>query len=158
VLVAALLTAYPHMSGVVFDTEPVIAGARSRLADAGLTARCRCIAGDFFARVPTGGDVYLLKSVLHNWDDAASVTILRHCRQAMREDARVLVVERVIPLGNSPAEAKLFDIDMLVFVGGRERTEHEYRALFRAAGFRLTRIVPTLSPLSLIEGVSAASG
>jgi SAM-dependent methyltransferase len=157
VLVAALLQALPHLSGVVFDLALVVADARRLLADAGVAARSRYVAGDFFAAVPGGGDVYLLKSVLHNWDDAAAVRILRRCRQAMAEHARLLVVERVIPPGNTPAEAKLFDINMLVVVGGQERTEAEYRALFLAAGFNLTQIVPTHSHLSLIEGTPAAA-
>ena len=110
----------------------------------------------FFAALPSGGDIYLLKSVLHNWDDAAAARILRRCHQAMSRRARLLVIERMIPPGDAPAEAKLFDINMLVTVGGQERTEREYRALFQAAGFDLTQIIPTSSPLSLIEGAPAA--
>ena len=155
-LVAALLEAHPQLAGVVFDVASVVADARRRLADAGLAARATCVAGDFFAAVPSGGDTYLLKSVLHNWDDAAAARILRRCHQAMSRRARLLVIERVIPWGNTPAEAKLFDINMLVTVGGQERTEREYRALFQAAGFDLTQIIPTYSPLSLIEGAPAA--
>jgi hypothetical protein len=154
-LVAALLQNHPHLSGMVFDLAPVIAGAQRRLADAGVGARATCVAGDFFAALPSGGDVYVLKSVLHDWDDAAALRILRTCRQAMAQQARLLVAERVIPLGNTPAEAKLFDINMLVVAGGQERTEREYGALFQAAGFNLTRIIPTRSPLNLIEGVPA---
>jgi hypothetical protein len=157
-LVAALLQAHPHLSGWVFDLAPVVEGAERMLADAGVAARGTGIAGDFFAAVPSGGDLYLLKSVIHNWDDADAVRILRTCRQAMAEHARLLVVERVIPLGNTAAEAKLFDINMLVVAGGQERTEDEYRALFQAAGFDLTRIIATNSPLSLIEGMPVTSG
>ena len=155
-LVAALLEANPQLAGVVFDVASVVAAAQRRLADAGLAARATCVAGDFFAALPSGGDAYLLKSVLHNWDDAAAARILRRCRQAMSRRARLLVIERVIPSGNAPSEAKLFDINMLVTVGGQERTEREYRALFQASGFDLTQIIPTYSPLSLIEGVPAA--
>jgi O-methyltransferase domain/Dimerisation domain len=155
-LLAALLRNRPHLSGMVLDRAPVIAGARRRLADAGLAARASCVAGDFFAAVPSGGDIYVLKSVLHDWDDAAALRILRTCRQAMAQHARLLVVERVIPPGNTAAEAKLFDINMLVVAGGQERMEREYDALLQAAGFNLTRIIPTRSPLSLIEGVPAA--
>jgi hypothetical protein len=155
---AALLQAYPHLSGVVFDLEPVVTGAQALLAQTGVAGRAKCVAGNFFTAVPGGGDLYFLKSVLHNWDDAASVSILRTCRQAMAEHARLLVTERVVALGNTPVEAKLFDINMLVVVGGQERTEREYRALFRAAGFNLTRIIPTRSPLSLIEGVPTTGG
>ena len=132
----------------------MVADAQRQLADAGLASRATCVAGDFFAALPSGGDIYLLKSVLHNWEDAAATRILRSCRQAMSR--RLLVIERVIPSGDAPAEAKLFDINMLVTVGGQERTEREYRALFQAAGFDLTQIIPTSSPLSLIEGAPAA--
>jgi hypothetical protein len=151
--VAALLRTYPHLSGVVFDLAPVVAGAQQQLAEAGLADRTTCVAGDFFTTLPGGGDIYFLKSVLHNWDDVAAVKILRTCRQAMTEQARLLVAERVIPPGDSPAEAKLFDINMLVILGAQERTEPEYRALFQAAGFNLTRVIPTGSTHSLIEGV-----
>jgi hypothetical protein len=152
-LMAALLQAHGHLSGVVFDQAPVVTGAKRLLANAGVADRGACIAGDFFTAVPGGGDLYLFKSVLHNWDDAAAVSILRRCRQAMAPHARLLVIERMIASGNEPSEAKLFDINMLVVVGGRERTESEYCALFRAAGFNLTRVIPTHSPHSLIEGV-----
>jgi hypothetical protein len=155
-LLAALLHEHQHLSGIVFDLAPVVADAQRQLADAGLAARATCVAGDFFDALPSGGDVYLLKSVLHNWDDAAALRILCTCRHAMAQQARLLVVERVIPSGNTPAEAKLFDINMLVVAGGQERTGREYDALFQAAGFNLTRIIPTRSPLSLIEAVPTA--
>jgi hypothetical protein len=154
-LVTALLQAYPDLSGVILDLELAGPGARHALAEAGVAARGTFVAGDFFTSIPRGGDVYLLKSVLHNWDDAAAVRILRGCRQAMTGDARLLVIERVIPPGNAPAEAKLFDINMLVVIGGRERTEREYRALFAAAGLSLTRVIPTDLPLNLVEGTPA---
>jgi hypothetical protein len=153
--VMALLRAYPHLSGIVFDLAPVVAGAQQQLTEAGLAARTTCVAGDFFTTLPSGGDLYFLKSVIHNWDDTAAVAILRTCRQAMTEHTRLLLAERVVPLGDTPAEAKLFDINMLVVLGGQERTEAEYHALFQAAGFTLTRIIPTQSPLSLIEGMPA---
>lgn len=152
-LLAVLLRAHPRLSGVVFDRAPVVAAARGLLDQAGVGSRATCVAGDFFVTLPDGGDIYLLKSVIHNWDDAAAGRILRACRQAMAPDARLLVIERVVPEGNTPSEAKLFDINMLVVLGGRERTEREYRALFEASGFRLTRVIRTQSPLSLIEGV-----
>jgi hypothetical protein len=155
-LLSALLHEHPHLSGILLDLAPVVAGAQRQLADAGLAGRATCVAGDFFEALPSGGDVYLLKSVLHNWDDAAAPRILRTCRQAMARHARLLVVERVIPPGNTSAEAKLFDINMMVVVGGQERTEREYDTLFQAAGFNLTRVIQTGSPLSLIEGAPAA--
>jgi SAM-dependent methyltransferase len=155
-LLAALLRAHPHLAGVLLDLSPAIVGAKALLGAAGLTARATCVAGDFFTAVPKGGDVYLLKSVLHNWDDSDVVCILRNCRQAMADGARLLVIERVIPAGNGPSEAKLFDVNMLVTVGGQERTEAEYRTLLDLAGLTLARLIPTSSPLTLLEAVLAA--
>jgi hypothetical protein len=152
-LLTALLNAYPHLSGVLFDLDGVIANAQQQIVRQGLHERCACVAGDFFAGVPIDGDLYILKSVLHNWDDGKSVQILRNCRAAMGEHARLVLAERVIPAGNVLSEAKLFDINMLVVLGGQERTEQEYGTLLDAAGLRLTEIIPTGTPLSLIEGV-----
>jgi hypothetical protein len=120
------------------------------------TQRASFVAGDFFDNVPREGSAYLLKSVIHNWNDDDARKILANCRQAMSPTARLIVIERVIPDAGTPSEAKLFDINMLVTVGGQERTADEYRALLRTAGFALTRIVPTTSPLSLIEAVPDA--
>ena len=152
---SALLQAHLHIAGVLLDLSPAIAGATALLAAAGLGERAACVAGDFFTAVPRGGDLYLLKSVLHNWDDSDVVCILRNCRQAMGDGARLLVIERVIPEGNGSSEAKLFDINMLVTVGGQERTEGEYRRLLDRAGLALARVIPTTSPLSLLEAVPA---
>jgi hypothetical protein len=152
-LVAALLGMYPRMRGTVLDLATVADGAQRLLAEAGVTGRASFIPGDFFGAIPPGGDLYLLKSVIHNWNDADATNILRGCRRAMADDARLIVIERVIPAGNVPSEATLFDINMLVVLGSQERTEPEYRALFDAAGFALARVVPTGSAMSLIEGV-----
>jgi hypothetical protein len=146
-LVRALLGAHPHLSGVVFDLPATVSKTRTQTVAKGL----QFAGGDFFVHVPSGGDVYLLKSVIHNWSDGDAVRILETCRKAMTPAARLLVIERVIPDGGEPSEAKLFDINMLVTVGGKERSAAEYGALFRAADFELTRVVPTASPLSLIE-------
>jgi O-methyltransferase domain len=151
----ALLRAHAHLRAVILDLELAAQGARHLLSEAGLTGRATFAAGDFFNAVPDGGDVYLLKSVLHNWDDAAAVRILRNCRQAMAKHARLVAIERVIPAATGPSEAILFDINMLVVLGGQERTEKEYAALFRAAGLELTRVISTRSPMTLIEGVPA---
>jgi ubiquinone/menaquinone biosynthesis C-methylase UbiE len=152
-LLAALLRAYPTLMGVLFDLPPVIAEAQQSLGETGIADRIEWVAGDFFQGLPAGGDLYLLKSVLHNWNDEQCITILKHCRQAMNQTGRLLVVERVLPPGNEPAEAKLFDINMLVVVGGQERTAADFQALLHAAGFRLTRLIPTGSPLTLVEAV-----
>ena len=152
-LVVALLRTHAHLRAVILDLEPAAHGAQRLLSEAGLTARATFAAGDFFDTIPEGGDVYVLKSVLHNWDDAAALRILRNCRQVMAEHARIVVIERVIPPVTAPSEAILFDINMLVVLGGQERTQKEYEGLFHTAGLALTRVIPTLSPLSLIEGV-----
>jgi O-methyltransferase domain len=150
-LLAAILGAHPRLRGVLFDLPHAIDAASAPLARAGVAARCELVAGSFFDSVPAGADAYLLKSVLHNWDDSDVVSILCNCRQAMADGARLLVIERVVPDGNGPSEAKLFDINMLVTVGGQERTEQEYRTLLDLAGLDLARVIPTNSPLSLLE-------
>ena len=128
-LLAALLSAHPSVNGVLFDQPTVVADAERVFTDAGVRARATIVAGDFFAKVPSGGDVYLLKSVLHNWADGDAERILQCCRRAMPQRARLLIAERLVPAGNAASEAKLFDINMLEVVGGRERTEQEYREL-----------------------------
>jgi SAM-dependent methyltransferase len=133
-LAAALLRALEGASATILDLESARHGVQRTIAQAGVAERATFFAGDFFAGVPEGGDIYLLKNVLHNWPDADAVRILRNCRTAMSETARLLVIERVVPPGNTPSEAKLFDVNMLVVIGGRERTEREHRALFAAAG------------------------
>ena len=150
-LMAALLRAHPHLQAVIFDRSGPTADTQKNFAIADIAGRARFIQGDFFEHIPEGGDLYLLKSILHNWDDSAAAAILRKCRDAMSKDARLLVAERVIPLGNLPSESKLFDIGMLVNVGGRERTEAEYASLFRKVDMKLTKVTPTTSHLSLVE-------
>jgi hypothetical protein len=152
-LMEALLHAHAHLEAVIFDISGPTADTQRNFAVADIAKRARFIQGDFFTGVPEGGDIYFLKSILHNWDDSAAAAILRKCRDAMSKHARLLVAERVIPLGNLPSESKLFDINMLVTTGGRERTEPEYASLFRAAGMQLTKVTPTTSHLSLVEGV-----
>jgi SAM-dependent methyltransferase len=147
-LLAALLRAHPQLTGAVFDLPSVVAGAATVLSELG--ERVRAVAGDFFDEAPAGADLYVMKSVLHNWDDADAERILTTCRAAMAPDARLLVIERAVPEGNAPAEAKLFDINMLVVAGGCERTELEYRRLFDAAGLVLERVIATRSPMSVI--------
>jgi hypothetical protein len=150
-LLASILTAHPRARGVLFEQPGVIDRARDLMTRAGLVERCATEGGDFFERVPSGGDLYVLKSVLHNWDDADGAAILRACRSAMHSRARLLIIERVIPEGNEPSEAKLFDINMLVMLSGLERTVDEYRTLLRSGGFDLTRVIPTAAPVSVLE-------
>lgn len=150
-LLAALLSAHPSLSGVLFDQPAVVARAEQVFAAAGVAPRATGVGGDFFSSVLPEGDVYVLKSVVHNWDDQAAERLLQSCRRAMRPGARLLIAERVVPSDNAPSEAKLFDINMLVIVGGRERTQAEYRRLLERSGLALLRVIPTKSPLSLIE-------
>jgi SAM-dependent methyltransferase len=150
-LLAALLSAHPSLSGVLFDQPAVVARAEQVFAAAGVTARAAWVAGDFFSSALPDGDVYILKSVVHNWDDEPAKRLLQSCRRAMRPHARLLIAERTVPIGNAPSEAKLFDINMLTIVGGRERTYDEYRRLLERAGFAVVREIATTSPLSLIE-------
>jgi hypothetical protein len=162
-LLAAVLKAHPAITGVLFDQPAVIDSAREWIAAEGLSDRCELIGGDFFEAVPEGKDAYLMKWILHDWDDERAVRILRNCRQAMGERARLLTVEVVLPdrVGTAPAGCRN-DVHMLVLTGGRERTESEYRALLCAAGLQLTRVIPTRarSPifgvaLSIVEAAPA---
>ena len=152
VLLAAVLAAHPGARGVLFDQPHVVAGAAEALRAAGVGERCRVVGGDFFEAVPEGGDVYLLKLIVHDWDDASATAILRTCRRAMGPDARLLLVERVLAPGNAPDPNRFSDLTMLVMLGGQERTAAEYAALYEAAGLRLTRVLPTAAGVSLIEG------
>ena len=144
------LRRYPQMRGILFDLPGVV--ERAEIRAAGLDDRCRIVGGSFLEAVPGGADAYLLRHILHNWDDERAVTILRNVRCVMGEGAKLLIVERVIPPGNDPMFGKLMDLTMLVVHGGMERTGDEFRRLFEAAGFRLSRIVPTTSDVSVIEG------
>jgi hypothetical protein len=155
-ILTAVLQAHPSMRGVLFDLEHVIAGARERIASLGLSDRCVTVAGDFFKAVPAGGDAYIMKNIIHDWDDDRAAQILRNIGAVLPAGGRVLLVESVIPPGAEPSPGKVMDLEMLAMAGGRERTEDEFRALFDRAGFDLTRIVPTKSPLSVIEAKPGA--
>ena len=151
---SAILKANPMMKGILYDLPPVIEGARQHLEVAGLQERCLEIQGNFFESVPSGGDAYMLKNIIHDWNDESAIAILKNCHRAMPDNGKLLLVETVIPSGNEPSVGKFVDIEMLLMTsGGRERTEAEFQNLFRAAGFKLTSITPTQSPLSVIEGV-----
>ena len=152
-LVLGLLEAYPHLRGIVFDQPAVATGAQEAIEAAGLADRADAVGGDFFTAVPDGGDVYLLKIILHDWDDERCVAILRTCRRAMPPNGRLLVIELLIPPGDTPSYATSQDINMLVNLGGRERTEDEYRALLAAAGFMLARMIHAEGELHIIEGI-----
>jgi hypothetical protein len=154
-LLIGTLQRHPGLRGVLFDRPHVIERARENLRAAGLEGRCTVAGGDFFDSVPAGGDAYLLRHIIHDWDDERSLVILRNCRRVISSARRLLVVETVIPPGNGASFAKFLDVNMLVIPGGRERTEAQYRELFGAAGFRLTRVVPTRMEVDVIEAVPA---
>lgn len=155
-VLTAVLQRYPAMQGILFDLPTVGERAKSNLAAAGLEGRCSVMDGSFFESVPGGADAYLLRHIIHDWDDEKSITILRNCRRAMGQGGKLLIVEGVVPLGNEPSVSKFFDLAMMVLPGGMERTEEEYQQLFEAAGFQLTRIVPTRTWVSVIEGEVSA--
>jgi SAM-dependent methyltransferase len=151
-LLARLLATLPDARGVIVDMPSAAEAARAALRDAGLADRSEFVAGDFFERVPPDGDVYLLGFVLHNWDDARALRVLDRCRDAMREDARLLVVENVIPDAGPAGFEALLDLEMMIYTaGGRERTEAEYRALFARAGLTLARTAPVSGALHVLE-------
>lgn len=155
-LLAAILKATPNSKGILFDLPPAVAGARGRIEAEGLSERCELIGGDFFDSVPQGGDTYILKSIIHDWDEERAIAILKNIRRAMKPDGKLLLVETVIPPGNEPSPAKLGDLHMLVMTGGRERSRAEYGALFDAAGFQLVNVIPTESMVSIVEGVKSS--
>ena len=153
-LLAAILSANPHLQGVLFDVPAVVAGVGEEISGAEVIDRCKVVSGDFFDSVPEGGDAYLLGNIIPSWADDQAVEILRTCRAAMADTACVLLAEAVLPEGAAPSMSKLVDLEMLVMTsGGRQRTEAEHRALLGRAGLRLTRIVPSTGLISLVEAV-----
>jgi hypothetical protein len=156
-LLIGILKAHPHLRGVVFDQPPAAERARKQIAEHGLSDRCEAVGGDFFKHVPQHAGAYILKHVIHDWNDERAVAILENCRRAMPENGTLLLVEGVYPpridqsLASRGAAAN--DVNMLVNTGGRQRSEAEFRSLYDAAGFQLTRIIGTAAPVSVIEGV-----
>jgi ubiquinone/menaquinone biosynthesis C-methylase UbiE len=153
---SAVLRAYPESSGVVFDQPYLSDAAGKQIGAAGLGERCTFVGGDFLRDIPSGGDVYLFKGVLHNWPDDQAVVMLRNCRRAMGADGRLLLIEWVVPGGDVPHPSKFLDLAMLFVYGGRERTQEEYVALLTEAGLRINRIMGSRSTLDVLEVVPAA--
>ncbi len=149
---AAILGKHPAVHGILFDQSHVAEGAASMLQAAGVRDRCQIVGGSFFDSLPPGGDAYLLKFILHDWEDEEATAILRSCRQAMDERGTLVVVERIVGRPNEGAPIKFADLNMLVGPGGQERTHQEFSLLFAASGFRLTKVIPTDSVVSGIEG------
>lgn len=149
--IAEVLKTYPTTRGVLYD-RPDVVDHPTHVVAAGVRDRCELLAGDFFSSVPAGGDVYVMKRVIHDWDDDRSELVLRNCRRAMAETGRILTIDAVIPPGNGLHPAKDSDLLMMALVGGRERTEEEFRSLYDRAGFRVTKVISTPSVLSIVEG------
>ncbi|MGH8220794.1 MAG: methyltransferase [Steroidobacteraceae bacterium] len=149
---AAALRQAPSAHGILFDQAQVIAGAGEVLERFGVTARVQCVAGDFFGELPRDGDVYLLKHILHDWSDADCVRILRRVREAMAPQGRLVAAELPLPeVGNAEPIGVMLDLNMLLMLGGRERTAADYASLFGKADLRLERVVPTTAPIAVIE-------
>jgi ubiquinone/menaquinone biosynthesis C-methylase UbiE len=149
--IIALLQRHANLHAILFDLSHVIQRAADRIQAECLGDRCQMIEGNFFKTIPAGADVYLMRHIIHDWDDEKSLTILRNCYQAMSANSKLLIVESVIPQGNDTFNGKFLDLVMLLIPGGKERTEVEYRDLLDEGGFQLKRIVPTGSEVSVIE-------
>lgn len=155
-LLVEILRRHPHLSGVLFETPTVAARADAVLDATDIADRCKVHAGDFFQQIPDPADCYVLANVLHDWDDARSIQILRNCRHAMSLAGRVLIIERLIPDdGSDPMPTLLSDINMLIMTGGQERTNAEYSKLLTAAGLTLGLVQPVAFPYGIVEGVAA---
>jgi hypothetical protein len=152
-LLATILRRHKKLRGVLYDQPQVVAGAAASgfVSVPGVRERCEVVGGSFFDSVPAGADAYLMKYIIHDWDDAKCARILGHCRDAMAPGGRVLVVDRVIQPGNGADWSKWLDINMMVGPGGQERTQAELAALFESAGLKLARVHPTQTPLSVLE-------
>jgi O-methyltransferase/methyltransferase family protein len=153
-LLISILKACPKVRGIVTDLDHVVQGAKARIEAAGLSERMHAVPCDFFKAVPGGGDTYLMKHIIHDWQDDQSIVILKNIATAMgAKNGRLILVEPVIAAGNAHDFGKFMDIEMMLYPGGRERTAEEFRSLFDRAGFSLTKIVPTKSPLSVVEAI-----
>ena len=154
-LLATILGKHRGLHGIAFDLPHVVEGAKARMAAAGLESRCEIVGGDFFKAVPPA-DSYVMKSIIHDWDDDRAAAILKNCVAAMRgQKGKVILLEMLVAPDNEPGIAKWIDIEMLAIAGGRERTETEYAELLGKAGLRLARVVRTPSPIAVIEAVKA---
>ncbi len=154
-MLAAILSVHAAPRGVLFDRPHVVRDAPTLLKTRGVAERVTIEPGNFFESVPPGGDAYILSHIIHDWNEDQCLTILGHCRKAMRQDARLLIVETVLPPGDTPHQGKWQDMVMLAFPGGQERTEAEYASLLGKAGFRLQRVVPTETVVSVVEALPA---
>jgi hypothetical protein len=153
-LLATILGANPRAAGILFDQPQVIAGADAVLQAEGVGERVEKVAGDFFKEIPVEADIYLMKFIIHDWNDEQSVEILNNLAKSAKPGAKVLLVESVVEEEeNVPSMSKVMDLNMLAMTGGKERTASEYAALFEKTGFKLTRVIPTPSPMQIVEAV-----
>jgi O-methyltransferase len=152
-MLAAILNQHAGPSGVLFDMPHVVADAPKLLNENGVEDRVTIESGSFFESIPAGGDAYIMSHIIHDWNEDQCQTILTNCREAMKPDSKLLIVEFVLPEGDTPHLGKLADMVMLVIPGGQERTTAEYETLLSRAGLRLTRVIPTESPVSIVEAV-----
>jgi hypothetical protein len=155
-IIAALLGKNPTLSGTIFELAHVVPDARKALAERGLSLRCQVVEGDFFKSVPNA-DLYILRRIIHDWDDEQSIRILSNCARALRRNGRVVLLEQVLPEDHCISQTALADLNMLVLLPGRERSAKQFRDLLQFAGLRLDRITPTTSPLHIIEAVQGGS-
>ena len=152
-MLAEILSHYAGPRGILFDRPHVVQGAPALLEARGVSDRVTIEAGDFFESVPAGADCYVLSHIIHDWNDSECAKILDHCRNAIHPDGRLLIVETVLPPGDTPHLGKMMDMVMLVFPGGQERTEAEFAALLERSRFRVDRVVPTASAVSVVEAI-----
>jgi hypothetical protein len=156
-LLATILRSYVRLRGVLFDQPQIISEALQAgfVTSADVSTRCEVVSGDFFESVPPGADAYVMKYIIHDWDDERSVRLLSNCRAAMPPGGRVLVVDHVVAPGNRFDWGKLLDINMMLMMGSQERTKDEFRQLFARAGLRVKRVIRTGTALNIVEGLAA---
>lgn len=152
-LLAAVLHNTPHLRGTLYDLPYMEEPAKQHLSDQGVSERSQVVTGDFFDSVPKGGDLHILKWIIHDWSDEQAVQILTNCRRAIEPEGRVLLIEQVVADSNAPCPGKMMDMIMLLMEHGRERRESEFVEIFESSGFRLSRCIPLLGPWSAIEAV-----
>ncbi|GAC1509705.1 MAG: hypothetical protein NVS1B3_11950 [Candidatus Dormibacteraceae bacterium] len=155
-LLTEILHRYPSVKGLLFDLPPVIERARKKMEASGVLDRCQLVGGSFFEKVPPGASIYMMKTIIHDWEEPAVGTILDRCRTAIGDSgAPLLLIERVLPekVGPEAMDDLLADLDMLANAGGQERTEPEYVTLLQRAGFRIVRIIPTPTPFKIVESL-----
>lgn len=152
-LLAEILKAHPHLRGTLFDLPAVSGGAMAHLIAQGVADRCEFLAGDAFTSIPAGFEAYVLKNVLHDWSDDRCAVLLERCREAIPPHGKLIIVDAVMVPGNDPHPAKWFDLHMMVALGGRERTEKEFRSLLRRVGFTLTMAKSLPAPIGIVEAI-----